>query len=106
MVAKVATPWGGVLVVDEIELPQGTGERPFASLVQLLEADGEQLVRFAYTTDGRARRGPVTLRAVDVERLRKALVAHPKLAAAIATGPAATRSLRRAREPTRRASRG
>ena len=106
MAAKVATPWGGALVVDEIELPQDGGERPFSSLVQLLEIDGERLVRFAYTTDGKTRRGPVTLRPADVQRLRKALARHPELAAALATGPPATRELRRAREPSRRASPG
>ena len=48
--------------------------------VLLLEAvDGERLVRFAYTTDGHARRGPVTLRARDLERLRAALERTPGL---------------------------
>ena len=50
-------------------------------MVQLLETDkGERLVRFAYTTGGVARRGPVTLRARDLERLRTALGEHPDLA--------------------------
>ena len=41
--------------------------------MQLLEArSGERLIRFAYTTDGAARRGPVTMRARDLERLRAA----------------------------------
>jgi hypothetical protein len=48
--------------------------------VQLLEnAKGERLVRFAYATDGVARRGPVTLRPRDLERLRAALARHPGL---------------------------
>jgi hypothetical protein len=48
--------------------------------VQLLEtARGERLVRFAYATDGTARRGPVTFRARDLERLRAALEKHPGL---------------------------
>ena len=52
----------------------------FASLVQLLEdGKGERLVRFAYATDGVARRGPVTLRLRDLERLRAALAKHPGL---------------------------
>ncbi len=107
MAPKVATPWGGAVVVDEIELPQEAGGRTFASLVQLLDADGERLVRFAYTTDGRARRGPVTLRSSDVQRLYAALASHPELAAAIGDGAAAARRARpRAREPSRRASRG
>ena len=40
-------------VVDELRVAQRAGERRLASLVQLLETkEGEQLVRFAYTTDG------------------------------------------------------
>jgi hypothetical protein len=59
-------------VVDEVALPQRAGEKRFSSIVQLLERPGgERLVRFAYATDGTARRGPVTLRASDVARLRK-----------------------------------
>jgi hypothetical protein len=67
-------------VIEELSLPQRVGERRFASLVQLLEtAKGERLVRFAYATDGTARRGPVTMRASDLERLRKALEKTPRL---------------------------
>jgi hypothetical protein len=40
---------------------------------------GETLVCFAYSTDGTARRGPVTLRARDVEKLKTALADHPEL---------------------------
>ncbi len=78
-----ATPWGNARVVDEAKLAQRVGDKRFATLVQLLEApDGEPLVRIAYTTDGIARRGPVTLRARDLERLRAALEARPALASA------------------------
>jgi hypothetical protein len=50
------------------------------ALVQLLESkDGGQLIRFAYATDGTARRGPVTLRARDLEKLRDALRGRPEL---------------------------
>jgi hypothetical protein len=66
--------------VDELRLPQQAGERRFASLVQLLEtASGERLIRFAYAKDGVARRGPVTLRAKDLARLRTSLAKHPAL---------------------------
>jgi hypothetical protein len=83
----VSTPWGRAALVDELTLPQRAGERRFASLVQLLEGvKGEQLVRFAYSTGGTARRGPVTLRARDVERLRAALAEHPALAATLGLG--------------------
>ncbi|HWH06678.1 MAG TPA: hypothetical protein VNT23_09640 [Gaiellaceae bacterium] len=80
----VATPWGAAVLVEELRLPQGAGDRRFASLVQLLESrKGERLVRFAYATDGTARRGPVTLRARDLERLRSALDRHPGLKEAL-----------------------
>jgi hypothetical protein len=62
------------MLVDEIRLQQRVGDRRFSAHVQLLEdADGERFVRFAYATAGTARRGPVTLRARDIERLRRAL---------------------------------
>jgi hypothetical protein len=77
---SVATPWGKARVVEELSLPQRAGERRFGSLVQLLESpSGERLVRFAYTTGDSARRGPVTLRERDVERLRSALERTPGL---------------------------
>ncbi len=77
---KAATPWGEATLVEELKLQQQAGDKRFASLVQLLEtARGERLVRFAYATDGVARRGPVTLRARDLERLRAALEKHPGL---------------------------
>jgi hypothetical protein len=78
--ATVTTPWGKAEVLDELRLAQRAGERRFGSIVQLLEAaDGERLVRFAYTTDGQARRGPVTFRARDLERLRAGLERSPQL---------------------------
>jgi len=84
MAAGAATPWGKARLVDEVRLQQRSGSRRFSSLVQLLEAaDGEQLVRFAYATGGVARRGPVTLRARDVVRLKLELAGHPDLAAAL-----------------------
>jgi hypothetical protein len=86
---RIATPWGGAYAVEQLTLPQRAGERRFASLVQLLETErGERLVRFAYTTDGTTRRGPVTLKLRDLERLRAALAEHPALAEAILGGDA------------------
>jgi hypothetical protein len=77
---KAATPWGLATLVEELRLPQQSGGKRFASLVQLLEdGNGDRLVRFAYATDGVARRGPVTLRLRDLERLRAALAKHPGL---------------------------
>jgi hypothetical protein len=77
---KAATPWGAATLVEELRLSQQVGDRRFASLIQLLETPrGERLVRFAYATVGTARRGPVTLRARDLERLRAALDKYPGL---------------------------
>jgi hypothetical protein len=85
--AAVTTPWGKATVVEEVTLKQQVGDHRFASFVQLLEApNGERLVRFAYSTDGIARRGPVTLRARDLDRLRTALTDRPELAAALGMG--------------------
>ena len=77
---SATTPWGAASLVEEVAVPQRVGERRFAVVVQLLESrSGELLVRFAYTTDGVARRGPVTMRARDLERLRAALERAPVL---------------------------
>jgi hypothetical protein len=82
--SDITTAWGKATLVDEVRLQQRAGDKRFASLIQLLEdPKGERLVRFAYTTDGVTRRGPVTLRGADLERLRKALAEHEALAAAL-----------------------
>jgi hypothetical protein len=76
----VTTPWGKATVLEQVSVPQRAGEARFSSLVQLLETTkGERLVRFAYSTDGTTRRGPVTLREKDVEKLRTALERAPEL---------------------------
>ena len=81
---KTATPWGSATLVERLVLPQRVGDKRFSSVVELLEtASGERLVRFAYSTGGAARRGPVTLRAGDVERLRRSLAKTPELAEAL-----------------------
>ena len=78
---RIATPFGLATLVERVSLPQKVGERRFTSLVELLETErGEQLVRIAYSTDGVVRRGPVTLRARDLARLRDALAKTPSLA--------------------------
>ncbi len=79
--AKAATPWGPATVVEELAVAQEADGKAFTTVVQLLEAaDGARLVRFAYTTDGVARRGPVTLRAADARKLRKEVGKRPALA--------------------------
>jgi hypothetical protein len=90
-----STPWGDTTVLDEVTLPQRADGREFASVVQLLgRDDGSRYVRFAYTTEGTARRGPVTLRTEDVERLQLELAGHAELAAALGL-PAVRRGGRR-----------
>jgi hypothetical protein len=75
-----ATPWGAAGVLEEVTVPQRAGDKRFSVIVQLLETrSGERLIRFAYATDGSARRGPVTMRARDLERLRAALERAPVL---------------------------
>jgi hypothetical protein len=84
---KIATPWGAAILLEEAAVQQRVGEKRFASIVQLLEnAKGERLVRFAYTTGGTARRGPVTLRAEDLRRLRAAVTATSELGALLGFG--------------------
>ncbi len=74
--------------IEEVSIAQRSGDRRFSSLVQLLETErGERLVRFAYTTGGTARRGPVTLRARDVERLWETLEHAPGLRGALLGEP-------------------
>jgi hypothetical protein len=67
--SKTVTPWGAAKLIDELTLPQRAGEK-----------------RFAYSTGGTARRGPVTLRLRDLERLRAALAEHPDLAEVLRLG--------------------
>jgi hypothetical protein len=79
-----ATPWGAAGVLEEVSVQQRTGDKRFTVVVQLLETkNGERLIRFAYTTDGSARRGPVTMRARDLEKLRAALERTPALGEAL-----------------------
>ena len=83
---SAATPWGAAAVLEEATVPQRAGDKRFTVVAQLLETrTGERLVRIAYATEGStgrsgARRGPVTMRARDIERLRAALGRAPALA--------------------------
>ena len=84
---KTATPWGSAEKLEALTLPQRAGEKRFASVVELLQTEkGERLVRFAYSTGGAVRRGPVTLRERDLERPRAALAEHPGLAEVLSFG--------------------
>ena len=74
-------------MVEEVAVPQRVGEKRFSVVVQLLETrGGERLIRYAYTTSGSARRGPVTMGARDLERLRAALERAPVLREALGLG--------------------
>jgi len=85
--AATQTPWGKATTVEEVSVPQRSGDRRFSIVVQLLETgDGEALVRFSYSTGGAVRRGPVTLRARDLEGLRAALAGAPGLRRALKGG--------------------
>ena len=87
MASKVTTPWGPAEVVEELSVPQRAGDSRFTTLVQLLrDKKGEELVRFAYSSDGTNRRGPVTLRGRDLDRFRAAVSEHPGIAAALGLG--------------------
>lgn len=86
--AKVATPWGRATVLEELRVLQRVGDRRFETFVQLLEDEkGGELVRFAYSTGGTVRRGPVTLRGRDLERLRSELGSSPRLAEVLGLSP-------------------
>jgi hypothetical protein len=79
---KTATPFGPATLVERVSLPQKVGDKRFTSLIELLETDhGDRLIRIAYSTDGAVRRGPVTLRTRDLERIRDGLAKTPELAA-------------------------
>ena len=85
--ATTQTPWRKATTLEEVAIPQRNGDRRFSIVVQLLEtAGGEELVRFSYSTGGAVRRGPVTLRVRDLERLREALAGAPALRRALKRG--------------------
>ena len=78
----VSTAFGSAKLVEQINVKQTADDKAFTTLVELLETeDGEALVRIAYSTDGIARRGPVTVRKADLRRIAKALEKTPQLKA-------------------------
>jgi hypothetical protein len=88
MATRAATPWGPADLVEELTVPKQAGTKRFSSKVQLLEtAKGERLVRFSYAGANGGTRGPVTLRARDIGRLKAALARHPALAETLGIGP-------------------
>jgi hypothetical protein len=107
---KKSTPWGRAELLDEVVVPQrAPGPRSFTTHVQLLETEsGERLVRLAYATTahGWVRRGPVTMRVDDLEKLLDELAGHPELAEAFRLNGATRRRRPAGRAPRRRASPG
>ena len=80
MTTRAATPWGPAELLEELTVPQQAGQKRFTSKLQLLEtAKGERLVRFSYSGPGGGVRGPVTLRARDIGKLKAALAKYPEL---------------------------
>ena len=78
----VTTAFGKAEIAEQVTLKQRVSGKQFTTLVQLLEDEkGDWLVRLAYATDGTVRRGPVTFRGADLERLRVALRKTPRLQA-------------------------
>lgn len=75
----VRTPWGSARVLAEAGVDQEAPERSFTSSVELLEATDGLLVRFAYSSGGAVRRGPVTLRAIDLAALRAEVACSSEL---------------------------
>jgi hypothetical protein len=83
----VTTAFGKAELIEEVKVPQRADGKAWTTHVQLLESrDGDVYVRFAYSTEGTARRGPVTLRGADLEKLRKALEKKPRLRDALGFG--------------------
>jgi hypothetical protein len=79
-----STPWGAATLVEKVAIRQHVGAKRFASVLELLETErGDRLIRFAYSTDGVVRRGPVTMKVADLRRLRDAVAAKPALAEAL-----------------------
>ena len=66
-----------------MKVAQSANGKSFGALIQLLETERGPLVRFAYSTGGAARRGPVTLRPQDMTKLASALEKTPKLKAVL-----------------------
>lgn len=80
------TAFGKAVVVEKIEIPQKANGKSFGAIVELLESEDGDLVRFAYATESTARRGPVAFRVKDLAKLRTELAKRPRLRAALGFG--------------------
>ena len=77
----VTLPWGRAEVIDEVTVEcSGSGDNPVVvGVAHLREADGAELIRFFYRSNGRTVRGPLTLRADERAGLKAALAGSPRL---------------------------
>jgi hypothetical protein len=77
---RVQLPWGTATVEEETTIPGSATERETElGVARLTGADGEQMLRFFYRTDGRTVRGPLTLRPAEIAALALALREQPAL---------------------------
>ena len=77
----VTLPWGRARVIDEVifERSRADGAPVCVGVAHLREADGSDLVRFFYRSNGHTVRGPLTLQAADRLGLKAALAQSPAL---------------------------
>jgi hypothetical protein len=76
----VRLPWGKATVEEEAIIPATAGEGATGlGVARLSGANGEQMLRFFYRTDGRTVRGPLTLRPAEISALALALRKQPAL---------------------------
>jgi hypothetical protein len=77
---RVQLPWGKATVEEETTIPALASERERQlGVARLSGADGEQMLRFFYRTDGRTARGPLTLRTAEIAALARELRKQPEL---------------------------
>jgi hypothetical protein len=77
---QVQLPWGKATVEEETTIPGRASERALElGVARLSGADGEQLLRFFYRSDGRTTRGPLTLRPAEIAALALELRKQPEL---------------------------
>jgi hypothetical protein len=77
---QVQLPWGKATVEEETTIAASANDRDLElGVARLSGADGEQLLRFFYRSEGRTGRGPLTLRAAEIAALAQELRKQPAL---------------------------
>jgi hypothetical protein len=81
----VKLPWGKAVTEEEVAVAGGGGgERPIqVGIARLRTEEGEDLLRFFYRSADRIVRGPLTLRAAELDELAAALREVPSLHALV-----------------------